>query len=66
MDPTIRRGLKAPKAGKEIHVKDDVWIGASASILGSVRVERGMTVGACSVVTKVLFDPSSYGIRILH
>ena len=53
MDPAERRGLKGPEAGKEIHIEDDVWIGAGATILGGVRVGRGSTVGACSVVTKV-------------
>ncbi|CAI7660958.1 unnamed protein product [Penicillium bialowiezense] len=52
MDPAERRGLKGPEAGKEIHIEDDVWIGAGASILGGVRVGRGSTVGAGSVVTK--------------
>ncbi|KAJ5724806.1 acetyltransferase CysE/LacA/LpxA/NodL family [Penicillium malachiteum] len=52
MDPAERRGLKGPEAGKEIHIEDDVWIGAGVSILGGVTVGRGSTVGACSVVTK--------------
>ncbi|KAJ5701635.1 hypothetical protein N7488_009183 [Penicillium malachiteum] len=52
MDPAERRGLKGPEAGKEIHIEDDVWIGAGISILGGVTVGRGSTVGACSVVTK--------------
>ncbi|KAJ5116790.1 hypothetical protein N7456_001138 [Penicillium angulare] len=52
MDPAERRGLQGPEAGKEIHVEDDVWIGAGATILAGVRVGRGSTVGACSVVTK--------------
>lgn len=53
MDPAVRRGLKGPEAGKEIHIDDDVWIGGSALILTGVRVGRGSTVGAGSVVTKV-------------
>ncbi|KAJ5698289.1 hypothetical protein N7462_000294, partial [Penicillium macrosclerotiorum] len=52
MDPAERRGLKGPESGREIHIEDDVWISASVSILGGVRVGRGSTVGACSVVTK--------------
>lgn len=53
MDPAIRRGLKGPEAGKEIHIEDDVWIGGSVTILAGVRIGRGSTVGAASVVTRV-------------
>jgi carbonic anhydrase/acetyltransferase-like protein (isoleucine patch superfamily) len=53
MDPAVRRGVKGPEAGKEIHIEDDVWIGGSALILAGVRIGRGSTVGAGSVVTKV-------------
>ncbi|CAG8404981.1 unnamed protein product [Penicillium salamii] len=52
MDPAERRGLKGPEAGKEIHIEDDVWIGAGVTILGGVRIGKGSTVGAGSVVTK--------------
>ncbi|KAF2963972.1 hypothetical protein GQX73_g9601 [Xylaria multiplex] len=52
LDPAIRQGLNGPEAGKEIHVEDDVWIGGSALILAGVRIGRGSTVGAGSVVTK--------------
>ena len=65
MDPAERRGLKGPEAGKEIHIEDDVWIGAGASVLGGVRVGRGSTVGACSVVTKVNADSSTQFTRML-
>jgi hypothetical protein len=53
LDPAVRRGLEGPEAGKEVHIEDDVWIGGSAMILAGVRVGRGSTVGAGSVVTKV-------------
>lgn len=53
MDPAVRRGLEGPEAGKEVHIEDDVWIGGSAIILAGVRIGRGSTVGAGSVVTKV-------------
>ncbi|PGH16170.1 hypothetical protein AJ79_01937 [Helicocarpus griseus UAMH5409] len=52
LDPAVRRGLEGPEAGKEIHIEDDVWIGGSAIILAGVRVGKGSTVGAGSVVTK--------------
>lgn len=53
MDPAVRNGLKGPEAGKEIHVEDDVWIGGSVIVLAGVRIGKGSTVGAGSVVTKV-------------
>ncbi|KNG81621.1 acetyltransferase, CysE/LacA/LpxA/NodL family [Aspergillus nomiae NRRL 13137] len=52
MDPAVRRGLEGPEAGKEVHIEDDVWIGGSVIILAGVRVGRGSTVGAGSVVTR--------------
>lgn len=57
LDPAVRRGLKGPEAGKEIHIEDDVWVGGSVLILAGVRVGRGSTVGAGSVVTKVRTKP---------
>ncbi len=36
----------------DITVADDVWIGASAVVLGGVEIGRGAVVGAGSVVTK--------------
>ncbi|UKZ58365.1 hypothetical protein TrVGV298_012233 [Trichoderma virens] len=52
LDPTLRNGIKGPEAGKEIHIEDDVWIGGSVLVLAGVRVGKGSTVGAGSVVTK--------------
>ena len=59
LDPAVRQGLRGPEAGKEIHIENDVWIGGSAIILAGVRVGRGSTVGAGSVVTKVC-SPSCF------
>ncbi|CAG7916951.1 unnamed protein product [Penicillium olsonii] len=53
MDPAVRRGLKGPEGGKEVHIEDDVWIGGSVIVLGGVRIGKGSTVGAGSVVTKI-------------
>lgn len=53
MDPAIRQGLKGPECGKEVHIEDDVWIGGSVIVLAGVRIGKGGTVGAGSVVTKV-------------
>ena len=55
MDPAVRRGLEGPEGGKEIHIEDDVWVGGSVIILAGVRIGRGSTVGAGSVVTRVRF-----------
>ncbi|KAJ5102572.1 Maltose/galactoside acetyltransferase [Penicillium argentinense] len=52
LDPAVRRGLKGLDGRKEVHIEDDVWIGGSVLILAGVRIGRGSTVGAGSVVTK--------------
>jgi acetyltransferase-like isoleucine patch superfamily enzyme len=43
-----------PPQGAPIVVEDDVWLGASAIVLGGVTVGRGAVVGAGSVVTRSL------------
>ena len=53
LDPELRNGTAGPEIGKEIHVEEDCWIGGNATILPGVRIGRGSTVGANSVVTKV-------------
>ncbi len=40
-----------PPEGKPIVIEDDVWLGASAIVLGGVTVGQGSVVGAGSVVT---------------
>ncbi|KAJ5923582.1 Maltose/galactoside acetyltransferase [Penicillium verhagenii] len=52
LDPAVRQGMKGPEAGKEIHIEDDVWIGGSVMVLAGVRIGRGSTIGAGSVVTR--------------
>lgn len=37
---------------RDIHIEDDVWIGANAVILGDVHIGKGAIVGAGAVVTK--------------
>jgi len=39
-------------AALDIHIDDDVWIGANAVILGGVHIGRGAVIGAGAVVTK--------------
>lgn len=53
MDPTVHQGLKGSEAGKEVHIEDDVWIGGSVLVQAGVRIGKGCTIGAGSVVTKV-------------
>lgn len=53
IDPAVRQGLKGPECGKEVHIEDDVWVGGSVIVLAGVRIGKGSTVGAGSVVTKV-------------
>jgi acetyltransferase-like isoleucine patch superfamily enzyme len=52
LDPELRNGVQGPELGKEIHVGDDVWIGGNVIILPGIKVGRGATIGAGSVVTK--------------
>src|SRR3954452_16763401 len=47
--PMILQGFIEPRP---VVIEDDVWIGARAIILPSVRIGRGSVVGAGSVVTK--------------
>lgn len=56
LDPALRNGTKGPEYGKEIHIEEDCWIGGNVTILPGVRIGRGATVGAASVVTKVGTD----------
>ena len=53
LDPELRNGTAGPETGKEIHVEEDCWIGGNAIILPGVRIGRGASIGAGSVVTKV-------------
>jgi acetyltransferase-like isoleucine patch superfamily enzyme len=43
-----------PPEGKPIVIEDDVWLGASAIVLGGVTVGQGSVVGAGAVVTHSL------------
>ncbi|MCJ1368869.1 hypothetical protein MMC20_000076 [Loxospora ochrophaea] len=52
LDPELRNGTAGPELGGDIHIEEDVWIGGNAIFLPGVRIGRGATVGAGSVVTK--------------
>jgi len=53
LDPDVRNGTKGPETGGEIHIEEDCWIGGNVTILPGIRIGKGSTVGAGSVVTKV-------------
>jgi acetyltransferase-like isoleucine patch superfamily enzyme len=53
LDPEVRNGTAGPELGKEVWIEEDCWIGGNVVILPGVRIGKGSTVGAGSVVTKV-------------
>lgn len=53
LDPDVRNGTNGPELGKEVWIEEDCWIGGNVVILPGVRIGKGSTVGAGSVVTKV-------------
>ena len=53
LDPEVRDGMNGPEFGKEIWIEEDCWIGGNVVVLPGVRIGKGSTVGAGSVVTKV-------------
>jgi acetyltransferase-like isoleucine patch superfamily enzyme len=54
LDPELRNGMSGPEWGKGITVGADVWIGGQVIVLAGVKIGDGATVGAGSVVTKVM------------
>ena len=53
LDPEVRNGTNGPETGGEIVIEEDCWLGGNVTVLPGVRIGRGSTVGAGSVVTKV-------------
>jgi len=53
-DPKRRGGSRGSQFGKSVIIEEDVWIGANVVILPGVRIGKGTTVGAGSLVTKNL------------
>ncbi|GAA5838913.1 hypothetical protein JCM9279_003897 [Rhodotorula babjevae] len=51
-DPAIRNGTSGPEMGAPIEIGDDCWLAASVVVLPGVKIGRGTTIGAGSVVTK--------------
>ncbi|KAK3316724.1 hypothetical protein B0H66DRAFT_605000 [Apodospora peruviana] len=66
-DPRRRAGNSGTQFGKPVIIEDDVWIAANVVILPGVRIGRGSTVGAGSVVTRDVATYSIYmGLKAGH
>ncbi len=55
LDPALRNGTSGPEDGKEVHIEEDCWLGGNVIVCPGVRVHKGATIGAGSVVTRVSF-----------
>jgi acetyltransferase-like isoleucine patch superfamily enzyme len=51
-DTSILSRQKFVEFGHPIFIEDDCWIGANVVILPGVRIGKGTTIGAGSIVTK--------------
>lgn len=56
LDPFLRNGTSGPELGAPITVGEDCWFGGGAIVLMGVKIGRGVTIGAGSVVTKDVPD----------
>lgn len=56
LSPSLRNGTHGPELGKAIEVGEDCWIGGSVVVCPGVKIGRGVTVGAGSVVVKDVED----------
>ena len=52
LDPALRSGIEGPELGKEITIGEDCWLGGNVIVLPGVRLGKGVTIGAGSVVTR--------------
>ncbi|KAL2149131.1 hypothetical protein VTH82DRAFT_8479 [Thermothelomyces myriococcoides] len=59
-NPRYRKGNQGTQYGKPVVIEDDVWIAANVVILPGVRIGKGSTVGAGSVVTRDVATWSVY------
>ena len=55
----LRRRADGDRAGEEISISDNVWIGAKAVVLGGAKIGEGSVIGAGAVVD---FEVPSYSI----
>lgn len=66
-DPRRRNGNSGTQYGKTVVIEDDVWIAANVVILPGVKIGKGSTVGAGSVVTRDVATYSIYmGVKAVH
>ena len=50
LNPELRR--YEMQYNRDVHIEENVWIGAGATILPGVNIGRNSVIGACSVVTR--------------
>ncbi|GMG03454.1 unnamed protein product [Aspergillus oryzae] len=62
-DTSVLSRRKFVEFGHPIFIEDDCWIGANVVILPGVRIGKGSTIGAGSIVTKDI-PPYSVGAGI--
>jgi acetyltransferase-like isoleucine patch superfamily enzyme len=65
-NPRYRNGNQGTQYGKGVVIEDDVWIAANVVILPGVRIGKGSTVGAGSVVTRVCFFRLSLSLSLFR
>ncbi|KAJ5246823.1 hypothetical protein N7468_001806 [Penicillium chermesinum] len=58
---SVKERREIPDYSKEVTIGDDCWIGGNSVIMPGVAIGNGVTVGACSVVTK---DIPSYSVAL--
>lgn len=60
-DTSVLSRQKFVEFGHPVFIEDDCWIGGNVVILPGVRIGRGSTVGAGSIVTK---DIPAYSVAV--
>lgn len=60
-DTSVLSRIKFVESGHPVFIEDDCWIGGNVIILPGVRIGKGSTVGAGSVVTK---DIPPYSVAV--
>jgi acetyltransferase-like isoleucine patch superfamily enzyme len=56
LGPFLRNGMNGPELGARIDIGEDCWFGGNVVVCPGVKIERGVTVGAGSVVTRDVVD----------